>query len=95
MTVDDEASDFPVVCAGGSAREVDAHTRLLRNLPADMGVAIVIVNHLTALPSYGDHPPIAKQLIAGDLAHRRMWSRRIRILALPCYVQNGGSNDTR
>jgi two-component system chemotaxis response regulator CheB len=38
--------DFPVVCVGGSAGGLDAYTRLLRNLPADMGVAIVIVNHL-------------------------------------------------
>ncbi len=38
--------DFPIVCAGGSAGGLDAYTRLLRHLPADMGVAIVIVNHL-------------------------------------------------
>ena len=40
------AHDFPVVCVGGSAGGLDAYTRLLRHLPADMGVAIVIVNHL-------------------------------------------------
>jgi len=39
------AKDFPVVCVGGSAGGLDAYTRLLRHLPADMGVAIVIVNH--------------------------------------------------
>ena len=39
-------SDFPIVCVGGSAGGLDAYTRLLKNLPADMGVAIVIVNHL-------------------------------------------------
>lgn len=38
--------DFPVVCVGGSAGGLDAYIRLLRHLPADMGVAIVIVNHL-------------------------------------------------
>jgi len=38
--------DFPVVCVGGSAGGLDAYTRLLAHLPADMGVAIVIVNHL-------------------------------------------------
>ena len=38
--------DFPVVCVGGSAGGLDAYIRLLRNLPSDMGVAIVIVNHL-------------------------------------------------
>lgn len=38
--------NFPVVCVGGSAGGLDAYIRLLQNLPADMGVAIVIVNHL-------------------------------------------------
>ena len=38
--------DFPIVCVGGSAGGLDAYTRLLKNLPSDMGVAIVIVNHL-------------------------------------------------
>lgn len=37
---------FPVVCVGGSAGGLDAYTRLLKHLPADMGVAIVIVNHV-------------------------------------------------
>ena len=40
------ASDFPIVCVGGSAGGLDAYTRLLKNLPADLGVAIVIVNHI-------------------------------------------------
>ncbi len=40
------AKNFPVVCVGGSAGGLDAYTRLLKNLPPDMGVAIVIVNHL-------------------------------------------------
>src|SRR5665811_1696222 len=40
------AKDFPVVCVGGSAGGLDAYTRLLQHLPNDMGVAIVIVNHL-------------------------------------------------
>jgi chemotaxis response regulator CheB len=40
------AKDFPLVCVGGSAGGLDAYTRLLQNLPVDMGVAIVIVNHL-------------------------------------------------
>jgi chemotaxis response regulator CheB len=40
------ARDFPIVCVGGSAGGLDAYTRLLRNMPGDMGVAIVIVNHV-------------------------------------------------
>jgi len=55
---------FPVVCVGGSAGGLDAYTRLLRHLPADMGVAIVIVNHLRTvatllheiLPRYTEMP---------------------------------------
>ena len=46
MNVKRVAKDFPVVCVGGSAGGLDAYIRLLRHLPADMGVAIVIVNHL-------------------------------------------------
>ncbi len=46
MNVKSVARDFPVVCVGGSAGGLDAYTRLLRHLPAEMGVAIVIVNHL-------------------------------------------------
>ena len=40
------AKDFPIICVGGSAGGLEAYTRLLSHLPADMGVAIVIVNHL-------------------------------------------------
>ena len=42
---------FPIVCVGGSAGGLDAYIRLLKNLPADMGVAIVIVNHITKMPT--------------------------------------------
>jgi two-component system chemotaxis response regulator CheB len=38
--------NFPIICVGGSAGGLDAYTRLLQNLPSDLGVAIVIVNHL-------------------------------------------------
>ena len=58
------SKDFPVVCVGGSAGGLDAYTRLLRHLPPDMGVAIVIVNHLRTvatmlpelLPRYTEMP---------------------------------------
>ncbi len=60
MDVKNGSKDFPVVCVGGSAGGLDAYIRLLKHLPPDMGVAIVIVNHVrnTAtmlheiLPSY-------------------------------------------
>jgi len=58
------AKDFPVVCVGGSAGGLDAYSRLLKHLPTDMGVAIVIVNHLRTtatllhelLPRYTEMP---------------------------------------
>ncbi len=42
---------FPIVCVGGSAGGLDAYIRLLKHLPSDMGVAIVIVNHITIMPT--------------------------------------------
>ena len=64
MKAQGAAKDFPVVCVGGSAGGLDAYTRLLRHLPAHMGVAIVIVNHLRTvgtllheiLPHYTEMP---------------------------------------
>ena len=57
-------NDFPIVCVGGSAGGLDAYTRLLKNLPDYLGVAIVIVNHLRTvstrlhqiLPRFTDMP---------------------------------------
>lgn len=55
---------FPIVCVGGSAGGLDAYIRLLSHLPADMGVAVVIVNHVRSvatllheiLPHYTEMP---------------------------------------
>lgn len=49
VKVDRVGRDFPVVCVGGSAGGLDAYIRLLQNLPNNMGVAIVIVNHMRTL----------------------------------------------
>jgi two-component system, chemotaxis family, protein-glutamate methylesterase/glutaminase len=46
MRAKSPGTEFPVVCVGGSAGGLDAYVRLLRHLPADMGAAVVIVNHL-------------------------------------------------
>ena len=64
MNTKNTAKDFPIICVGGSAGGLDAYTRLLQNLPANMGVAIVIVNHLRTvatllheiLPRYTEMP---------------------------------------
>ena len=42
---------FPIVCVGGSAGGLNAYIRLLENLESDMGVAIVIVNHIRTMPT--------------------------------------------
>lgn len=55
---------FPIICVGGSAGGLDAYIRLLRCLPADLGVAVIIVNHLRVvatllhelLPKHTDMP---------------------------------------
>ena len=49
--VNPSGRDFPIVCVGGSAGGLDAYIRLLKNLPNDMGVAIIIVNHITSMPT--------------------------------------------
>jgi chemotaxis response regulator CheB len=64
MEAKSSVTDFPVVCVGGSAGGLDAYIRLLRHLPTDMGVAVVIVNHLRTvatllheiLPRYTEMP---------------------------------------
>jgi two-component system, chemotaxis family, protein-glutamate methylesterase/glutaminase len=38
--------DFPVVCVGGSAGSLQAFATLLQHLPTDLGIAVVIVNHV-------------------------------------------------
>ncbi len=40
------ADDFPIVCVGGSAGSLQSFISFLHNMPDDLGVAIVIINHL-------------------------------------------------
>jgi two-component system chemotaxis response regulator CheB len=49
--VDAPLKNFPIVCVGGLASGLDAYIRLLKNLPAGTGVAIVIVNHIITMPT--------------------------------------------
>jgi two-component system chemotaxis response regulator CheB len=77
------ANDFPVVCVGGSAGGLDAYVRLLRHLPSDLGVAVVIVNHLREtttllheiLPSYTRMPV--------ELITERLAIRQNRVFIIP------------
>ena len=61
---------------GGSAGALDAYIRLLRNLPSDMGVAIVIVNHLRTVATLlheilPRHTSMPVELITERLVIRR------------------------
>src|ERR1700690_1435170 len=88
------ATNFPVVCVGGSAGGPDAYIRLLRHLPADMGVGIVIVNHLRTvatmlheiLPRYTAMPV--------DLITERLLIQPNRVFIIPeqrdLHVLDGG-----
>jgi chemotaxis response regulator CheB len=49
MKTTEARNDFPVVCVGGSARGLEAYIRLLSHLPPDLGIAVVIVNHLRSV----------------------------------------------
>jgi two-component system chemotaxis response regulator CheB len=83
MTAKTFGKGFPVVCVGGSAGGLDAYTRLLRHLPADMGVAIVIVNQLRTvdtllheiLPRYTGMPV--------ELITERLLSEPNRVFIIP------------
>ena len=46
MKHNNNTNGFPIVCVGGSAGGLDAYIRLLKHLPNNMDIAIVIVNHL-------------------------------------------------
>jgi chemotaxis response regulator CheB len=45
------AKDFPIVCVGGSAGGTSAYAQLLKHLPPETCVAIVIVNHKKTTPA--------------------------------------------
>ncbi|HWN44386.1 MAG TPA: chemotaxis protein CheB [Thermoanaerobaculia bacterium] len=74
---------FPVVCVGGSAGGLDAYTRLLRHLPADMGVAIVIVNHVRTFATqlHKILPRFTKMPV--DLITERLLIRPDRVFIIP------------
>ncbi len=83
INAESAAKNFPVVCVGGSAGGLDAYIRLLQHLPADMGVAIVIVNHLRTvatllheiLPRYTEMPV--------ELITERLLIRPNRVFIIP------------
>ena len=84
--------DFPIVCVGGSAGGLDAYIRLLKHLPDDMGVAIVIVNHLrsaaTLLPEI--LPRYTKMPV--ELITERLDIRPNHVFIIPVISRDDHSN---
>jgi chemotaxis response regulator CheB len=39
--------NFPLVCIGGASADIDSYTGIIGHLRADLGIAVVVVNHLT------------------------------------------------
>lgn len=85
--------NFPIVCVGGSAGGLDAYIRLLKNLPADMGVAIVIVNHITKFPTLLHKILPNYTTMPVDLITKNLMIEPNRVFIIPenrdLHVQNG------
>jgi chemotaxis response regulator CheB len=85
--------NFPIVCVGGSAGGLDAYIRLLQNLPADMGVAIVIVNHITMMPTQLHEVLPRFTTMPVDLITERLLIQPNRVFIIPAnrdlHIDNG------
>ena len=77
------ARDFPIVCVGGSAGGLDAYIRLLRHLPGDMGVAIVIVNHLRTVATLLHQILPRHTKMPVELIHERLLIEPNRVFIIP------------
>jgi two-component system chemotaxis response regulator CheB len=91
--VDTPSKNFPIVCVGGSAGGLDAYIRLLQNLPSDMGVAIVIVNHITMMPTQLHEVLPRFTTMPVDLITERLLIEPNRVFIIPAnrdlHVDNG------
>jgi len=84
---------FPIVCVGGSAGGLDAYIRLLQNLPTDLGVAIVIVNHIRTMPTQLHEILPYYTTMPVDLITESLLIQPNRVFIIPenrdLHVQNG------
>jgi chemotaxis response regulator CheB len=74
---------FPIVCVGGSAGGLDAYIRLLKNLPPDMGVAVVIVNHITLVQTQLHEVLLRFSSMPVDLISEDMAVQPNRVFIIP------------
>lgn len=76
-------NNFPMVCVGGSAGGLDAYVRLLQNLPPDMGVAVVIVNHITLVQTQLHEVLLRFSSMPVDLIRENMAVEPNRVFIIP------------
>lgn len=75
--------NFPLVCIGGSAGGLDAYIRVLDRLPTDLNVAVIIVNHITIVPTIL-HEVLARHTrMPVDLIEEGMPIRVNRVYIIP------------
>jgi len=75
-------NNFPIVCIGGSAGGLDAYIRLLKPMRPDMGVAIVIVNHITIMATqlHTVLAPVSQMPVELITEHLRVEPNRVYII---------------
>ncbi|EIC22437.1 chemotaxis protein CheB [Thiorhodovibrio frisius] len=83
MNAKPTATDFPIVCVGGSAGGLDAYLRLLEHLPPHMGVAIVIVNHLRTVATHLHEILPAYTKMPVELITERLLIRPNQVFIIP------------
>ena len=80
------AKSFPVVCLGGSAGSLLPLRKVIREIPADSGLAIVVVNHRRRAPTrlpeiLASHSALPVELIASG---RRIQPNRVYVIPPNC-----------
>ena len=51
MEAENALNDFPIVCLGGATLDLAEYVELIKNLPADSGAAVVVIDHVKGLAS--------------------------------------------
>ena len=87
------ARDFRIVCVGGSAGGLEAYIRRLDHLPSDLGVAIVVVNHIRSFPTQLHEILSFHTTMPVDLITEHLHIEPNRVFIIPAnrdlHVQNG------
>jgi two-component system, chemotaxis family, protein-glutamate methylesterase/glutaminase len=74
---------LPLVCIGGSAGGLNAYTKLLQNLPHDLGAAVVIINHVARVETLLHHVLPRFTRMSVDLIHDHLVPAPNRVFIIP------------